>query len=467
MPVSKKTSDNEDSQIKSAAESSRNPNYIRDLVFISLALAEKTKIPVLFLGNPGIAKTSGVRLWSEINKYKVTTLIGTQRVAEEILGYMVNDTNERKLITYTPDWYDEIIENQKAGFKTLLFVDELSQAPDNVQGAMLQLIFDRRVGGRANYLPEDTLVVSAANYKGNIPPQCGIQAPTLNRFAIINIEPQDGIGLVNEFLQSEEERIANIPSFTYCEITPTISDSITRNLKGAFTSLIGLYSKADEQDTILDFKNQNFSEMFDRPGHVYNFISGRTISYLRRMMEGMVHLGIVRKEYKPVVTNIFLGLAGLGTNTFKDPEDKEDGDFSQYKLMLISRLQAALRRSVEENMNEINATEINYKGKSIEKNISDWLRYADSAGGVIYDKNLTKLMDIIKSGYPTDAQGMENIIKSWDNNKMLNDLQKITTLYNNLKAYPMVELESDVKSLGIIKEAYEGYLTIARDEIVN
>jgi hypothetical protein len=466
MPVSKKTTDEQEMDSSSVNEVNRNPNYVRDLVFISLALGEYTKVPILLMGNPGIAKTTGVRLWAEMNKYKVTTLIGTQRVAEEILGYMVNDTGEKRLITYTPDWYDEIIENKKAGFKTLLFVDELSQAPDNVQGAMLQLIFDRRVGGRANYLPDDTLVVSAANYKGNIPPQCGIQAPTLNRFAIVNVEPQDGIGLVSEFLQTEEERIANIPSFTYSEITPTIKDSLLKNLKSAMINLFSLYSKKDEQDLALDFKNQAFSDIFDRPGPVYNFITGRTISYLYRMMEGMIHLGIVRKENKSVVVNIFLGLAGLGTNTFKDPEEKADGDFASFKVKLISRLQAALRRSVEENMSEINATEIVYDGKSLDKNISDWLRYSDTSGGIIYDKNLTRLMAKIRESYPTDVAGMESVISKWDNNKMLNDLQKITTLQNNLKAYPMVELDNDTKTLGIIKEAYEGYLTIARNEIV-
>jgi hypothetical protein len=464
MPVSnKKTSTIEEQE---TTEMIRNPNHVRDTIFISLALAEKTKVPVLFMGNPGIAKTTGVRLWSELNKYRVTTLIGTQRVAEEILGYMVNDTGEKKLITYTPDWYDEIQENSKAGYKTLLFVDELSQAPDNVQGAMLQLIFDRRVGGRANFLPEDTLVVSAANYKGNIPPQCGIQAPTLNRFAIINIEPQDGVGLVTEFLQTEEERRTAIPAFSYTQITPEISASILRNLKSALTNLVSLYSKNDEQDAALNFKNQNFNEMFDRPGPVYNFISGRTISYIHRIMEGMVYLGIVRKEYKSIVVNIFLGLAGLGTNTFKDPEDKEDGDFNQFKIKLISRLQGSLRRSIEENLNEINATEINYKGKTIDKNISDWLRYADSSGGIIYDKNLTRLMAIIKDAYPTDVSGMESVINSWDNNKMLNDLQKISTLHKSLQAFCLVELDADVKTLGIIKEAYEGYLTVARSEIV-
>jgi hypothetical protein len=448
-------------------EAKRNPNYIRDLIFVSLSLTERSGVPVLFLGNPGIAKTTGVRLWAEIFKYRVTTLIGTQRVAEEILGYMVNDTGERKLITYTPDWYDEILENKAAGYKTLLFVDELSQAPDNVQGAMLQLIFDRRVGGRANFLPEDCLVVAAANYKGNIPAQCGIQAATLNRFSIINVEPQDGVGLITEFLQTEEERRANIPVFAYTEVTPAISESILRNLKSAMLNLVSLYGKNDEQDLALDFKNQNLADIFEKPGPVYNFISGRTIHYIHKEMEAMVYLGIIRKEFKSVVVNVFLGLAGLGTNTFKDDEKKVDGDFNQYKIKLISRLQGAVRRAVEENMKEINSTEINYKGKSVEECISKWLLYADSAGGIIYDKNLSRLMSIIKEAYPTDTDGMEKVLSKWDNNVMLNDLQKITTLHNNLKAYQLIELDANIKSLAIIKEAYSGYLACARAEIVN
>jgi hypothetical protein len=456
MPVRKTESNDSVTDV-----TERNPNYIRDLIFITLSLAEKTKVPFLYMGNPGIAKTTGVRLWSELNKYRVTTLIGTQRVAEEILGYMVNDTGEKKLITYTPDWYDEIIENKKDGYKTLLFVDELSQAPDNVQGAMLQLIFDRRVGGRANYLPEDTLVVSAANYKGNIPVQCGIQAATLNRFCIINVEPQDGIGLVTEFLQTEEERRADLPVFSYCELSPTISNSVRTNLKSALMNLFSSFT-----DSCLDFKNQSFNELFDQPGPVYNFISGRTISYTERIMEGMIQLGIVRKHFKPTVVNIFLGLMGRGTNTFKDPEDKEDGDFNQFKIKLIARLQTAVRLSVESNMSEINATEINYKKKNIDGNISDWMRYAESAGGIVYDKNLDRLMDKIKAEYPTTVTGMENIINSWDNTKMLNDLQKITTLRNTLKSFNMIELEGNIKILGIIKEAYEGYLTVARDAII-
>jgi hypothetical protein len=446
MPVNKETDAAENSDLLQ-----REPNEIRDLIFTALSLTEYTKVPVLFLGSPGVAKTTGVRLWAETFGYKVTTLIGTQRVAEEILGYMVNDTTERRLITYTPDWFDEIAENKKAGFKTLLFVDELSQAPDNVQGAMLQLIFDRRVGGRDNYLPDDTVVVAAANYKGNIPPQCSIQAPTLNRFAIINVNPVDGIGLIDEFLQTEDARRANIPVFQRIEISDTISNTVRDELKSVLTQLVSTYVRQDEKTVVLDFNNTQFNEMFDRDGPIYNFISGRTISYLYRMALGMIHLGIVRKVHKKRIEAVCLGLAGLGTNSFTTDKERED-----FQVSLTTGFQKVLRRSVESNMNEINALEIDFKGKTVEKCISDWMRYQESKGR-INDKNIVRLLTVIESKYGADLDKMEKVIPTWDNNRVLSDLQKISSLIAFLKTAQLVDIVPIIKRLETVDTAWEAY----------
>jgi len=439
----------------------RNPNEVRDMIFMALSITEYSKVPMLFLGNPGIAKTTGVRLWAEIYGYKVTTLIGTQRVAEEILGYMVNDTGERKLVTYTPDWYDEIMDNKKAGYKTLLFVDELSQAPDNVQGAMLQLIFDRKVGGRNNILPDDCLVVSAANYKGNIPPQCGLQAPTLNRFCIVNVDPVDGVGLVQEFTQSEEERRENIPVMADIPISPKIEETVRKILRETLTTLFTSYSKKDGQEMNLDIHNQDFADMFDKPGKIYNFISGRTIAYSVKIALAAIHLNIVRKAHKNFVNNIILGLLGLGTNTFNSEKSQKD-----FQTSITIAFQKLLRRSIESNVNEINASEIDFNGKNIDKNISDWLRYVESAQGSVRDINLTRLIKKIKTEYPTDTAGMEKVIKSWNNTKMLNDLQKIDTLLQNLKATQIPELGPVVKDLSVTVNAYEGYKAAALTGLV-
>jgi hypothetical protein len=407
------------------------------------------------MGNPGIAKTSGVRLWAATYGYRVTTLIGTQRVAEEILGYMVNDTNEQRLITYTPDWFDEIQENQKAGFKTLLFVDELSQAPDNVQGAMLQLIFDRRVGGRANYLPEDCVVVAAANYKGNIPPQCSIQAPTLNRFVIVNVNPSDasGIGLATEFLQSKEEREANLPIFDNIEITANIEEAVRTNMKDMLINLFGNYSKKDDNEkgtAVLDFTNTNFSDIFDQPGPIYNFLTGRTIHYMSLVATAMIHLGIVRKVHTDRVRNLCLGLGGLGTNSFSSEKDAED-----FRISLVTGFQKVIRRSVEANMSEINAVEIDYKNKPIEKNISDWMRYQESKGK-INDVNLINLLKRIEGEYGAETAKMKSAL-SGEPNKLLADLQKIETLTNFLKTSLVSEITPIIKKLEVIVNAWEAY----------
>ncbi|MEL3907959.1 MAG: AAA family ATPase [Treponemataceae bacterium] len=305
--------------VNSGVTNTISKNNIRDLVFTTLSIQEKSKIPVLFLGNPGIAKTTGVRLWAKEHGYKVTTLIGTQRVAEEILGYMVNEVEQKKLVTYTPDWFDEIIKNHKEGHKTLLFIDELSQAPENVQGAMLQLIFDRRVGGTNNYLPDDTLIVSAANYKGNIPLQCNIQAPTLNRFVIININPKDSISLVQEFLQPEENRTKDLPEFSEIELTAKMEESIRRNLE---RGLLRLFVSMNE---VLDFQNTEFNDIFDSEGEVYNFITGRTISYTFEVLKAMVQLGITQYKFADVIRAHTLGLLGAGTCNFTSPLEKKMG----------------------------------------------------------------------------------------------------------------------------------------------
>jgi hypothetical protein len=445
---------NRDDEMETEIQSSSNPHEIRDLIFTALSLTEYTKVPMLFLGNPGIAKTTGVRMWANLFGYKVTTLIGTQRVAEEILGYMVNDTQEKRLITYTPDWFDEIQENSKAGFKTLLFVDELSQAPDNVQGAMLQLIFDRRVGGRANYLPEDCVVVAAANYKGNIPPQCSIQAPTLNRFCIVNVQPTDGLSLLGEFLQSKEEMEANLPIFQDIPISEKIEETVRVTMRDYLTHLITTYcTKSNDGDgeSSLDFQNTQFSEIFDQPGPIYNFLTGRTIHYMFRIAVGMIHLGIVRQSHKERIKNICLGLGGLGTNTFASEKNKEE-----FRISLCSAFQKTIRRSVESNSVEINSVELDYKNKTIEKCISDWMRYQESKGK-INDVNLSRLLKEIDNVYGAETSKMANKLQNWDSNRVLSDLQKIETLTNYLKTAQISEIIPIIKRLDIIVNAWDSY----------
>jgi hypothetical protein len=441
-----------------------NRNYLRDIVHVALKLTEYTQVPVLFLSNPGLGKTSMFRSWIEQNNYRLTTLIGSQRTAEEVLGYMVNDGG--KLKTITPDWFDEIWENKKAGYKTALFLDELSQAREDTQGAMLQLCFDRRVGGRNNILPEDCLIVAAANYKENLPAQCALQAPTLNRFCLVNLESMDATQMIDEFLQSPEEMTENLPAFGCVEVTPKISEAFRTNLKEMLKSLVENYSNKNDPDCVVNIHNKSFNEIFDQPGKIYNFMSGRTISYLYRMGLGMIHLDLCKPRYEQTAVSIAYGLMGLATNTFRNPQDIND-----WEIALSRAFRKALRRTIEQNKDAIKQVTLNYQGLTISDSISKWMNYAESTSGSLGDTNLKNLVGVIKKSYSADESNMTKVISGLTDkaksNTFLNDMQKINTLGSFLENIDLTSVQSMIADVNIIKAAYDGYVSMLLSNLLN
>lgn len=68
-----------------------NTNFMRDLMLTGFELSKISGVPMLYLGNSGMGKTTIVNLWAKRNGYHVESLIGSAFDRSEILGYMVND----------------------------------------------------------------------------------------------------------------------------------------------------------------------------------------------------------------------------------------------------------------------------------------------------------------------------------------------------------------------------------------
>ena len=134
------------------------------------------KIPILYVGPPGVGKTAVIR--SQYDHCEVLLL--SSQTEEDIAGIPYRDgANEKRTIP-------QYIQRLQAGSdkkKTCLFLDELDKARREVADTLLTLITHPQDFG----IPDNTHIVAAAN-----PPEWGggdgISLPMMNRFAIVDFE---------------------------------------------------------------------------------------------------------------------------------------------------------------------------------------------------------------------------------------------------------------------------------------
>jgi hypothetical protein len=124
-------------------------------------------IPVLWLSSPGQGKSAWVEGLAaalrgpaaEVNCRLdgVETLIGSQIDPCDVGGIMAPDLARQRGVFLLPDWF---IRLQEAG-RGILFLDELSSAPQSVQAALLRVLRERAIHGHR--LPANVLMFAASN----------------------------------------------------------------------------------------------------------------------------------------------------------------------------------------------------------------------------------------------------------------------------------------------------------------
>lgn len=297
----------------------------------AVSIGKVTKIPVLFISNPGLGKTTILKRYAEKNNMFLQTLIGSRFTPEELAGYQVNNGGT-SLTHMNPSWYEEIIENEKKGFPTLLFIDELSTCSESVQGTLLTLIFDRTIG-HGKFLPENCLIVAAANYADNLSCFMNILSPTLNRFIIINLnENYTSLDMAEEFLKPAKE-----PAYhNLFPMNQNQKEWYETKFYEFWRNTFIKYSDPESSYGIIDISNPKLSDIYtENDGVVYNFISGRTLSYLQNAVKAYSELGINNKE---LFNKMVDGLVGAGSCSFKDKKQAEKyRDYLHRELEKISR----------------------------------------------------------------------------------------------------------------------------------
>lgn len=140
----------------------------------ALGVAVGARTPVLLWGAPGTGKSSIVRDLAAAMGWPCEVVIASIREPSDFAGLpIVADGGVRFA---PPSWATNLLE---AG-RGLLFLDEISTAPPAVQAALLRVVLERTVGDLQ--LPDDVVVVAAANPPDQAADGWDLSAPLANRF---------------------------------------------------------------------------------------------------------------------------------------------------------------------------------------------------------------------------------------------------------------------------------------------
>ena len=311
-----------------------NLNKTRDTIIAAVELSARSKVPMLFVSNPGYGKTTTIYNIAKNSNKHVEVLCGSQYSQDEILGFQTNEPGSKTLIIKEPEWFSNIWAQKNKGISSILFLDELGTVSPNCQGALLQLVFERRIRGGKS-LPDDCLVVAATNYKANLPGYVDIIAPQLNRFCIINLLPDSPKEIIYEFTQGVDSNCESWPEFENYSVDEKLTNRVSMDVRQVFEMLFSSYIPSSSRG-FLDIQNITYDGIFDRDDanpEVLNFISGRTISHLIKCLLGLVSMGIDSKSV--IFPKMIDGLIGLGTNSWST---QDDGDMAVVNQRLAKYL---------------------------------------------------------------------------------------------------------------------------------
>lgn len=149
----------------------------------------KTKVPFLFVGHSGIGKTGVMReLAKEVcPNHKFITIMASQQEVGDFVGLpnfktVTLDGKKTEVTSWArPEW----MPTEPA----VIFLDELNNARQDVESAMLQLVYENRI--HTHRLHPDSIVVAAINPATEEYTTANTMSEALvKRFVIIPFEPE-------------------------------------------------------------------------------------------------------------------------------------------------------------------------------------------------------------------------------------------------------------------------------------
>jgi hypothetical protein len=247
------------------------------------------------MSTPGIGKSSTLELYSKVRDLNLTTVIASQYAPDDILG--IQAVSNGKLERLAPYWYNELIKKSSNGKDNLLFIDEITTCNEFIQAPLLNLIFNKSLGGHT--LPENTYIIAAGNYEDCLNNAFRMSAPLVNRFLILNLNNSD----VN---------LKELLSVNFKELANSGSEDLIEYLGLSPSDFISMSSVKSLIKVLVELKVDNYEINNSIETGLTGFLSIRSLSYCKRLIETANSLGYMDSMVKSVICDT------LGPNTSVD-----------------------------------------------------------------------------------------------------------------------------------------------------
>lgn len=409
-------------------------------MFMALKVSEVSGIPVLFMSNPGLGKTTSVEIFAKLRGMDVVTLRGNSESPEtihgfEALGNFVPEAGKAVVAAHTrPSWMNRVLENSKKGIRTLLFLDELTTANEYVQAALLQLIFGRQCG--VEELPKDCLIVAAGNYMNNLTSSMTMLSPVLNRFMIYNITPEvgdlatflckyDGAigndGEIKDNMAELEKQLREIDS-QEIKLENNVRNMIAEHIERSIRETTKMLMSSGERpiDMSITELQSIYSDVDDNDPNLYGFPTMRTLGYLRdvtiacyqcfgkagiqsdnyrNMINGLCGIGLRRGgkdvHYEIIKTRIGKEYHDSMIQAANEIEKMGNNKFSEYEKFFVGMVKTAESKTEKDEKNKFSLPEL----QAIINKVNELSIDKDMSGieRPINPEVLTKLCEIVKT----------------------------------------------------------------------
>jgi len=159
------------------------PSQIKEILDLAKTIqGEGKNFTPLFVGAPGIAKSSECQKWARDNKYDLVDIRLAYFEGPDLTGFpLVVEVNGNKIESRAiPEFWP-----QEGGRKALILLEEPNRGTTMAMNTLMQLLTDRQV--HTYKLPKDAIICGAMNPDGASYDVNSMDSALLNRFQVFNV----------------------------------------------------------------------------------------------------------------------------------------------------------------------------------------------------------------------------------------------------------------------------------------